>query len=69
MSKDLKAGDQVAWNTSQGETRGTVERKVTGTERVKGHVAKASKDAPQYKVRSARTGKEAIHKAAALRKE
>jgi hypothetical protein len=69
MSKDLRPGDRVTWNTAQRDTHGTVERKVTGTERVNGHVAKASKDAPQYRVKSAKAGKEAIHKPDALRKD
>ena len=47
MAKMLKPGDKVSWNTSQGETHGTVEKKVTSTERVKGHVAKATKADPQ----------------------
>ena len=68
MAKDLKAGDKVSWDTAQGETHGTVKKKVTGTAQVKGHVAKASKDAPQYEVESAKTGKHAIHKPAELRK-
>ncbi len=42
--KTLKAGDHVAWDTSQGETTGEVVKKETSTARVKGHVAKASKD-------------------------
>ena len=69
MTKELKPGDKVAWNTSQGETHGTVEKKVTGTEHVKGHVAKASKENPEYRVKSAKSGKEAIHKPDELRKQ
>jgi hypothetical protein len=65
---ELKPGDEVSWKTTQGETQGTVEKKLTSTARVKGHVAKASKDDPQYLVKSAKSGKEAIHKPDALRK-
>ncbi len=68
MASPLKPGDHVSWNTSKGKTHGTVERKVTGTERVKGHVAHASKDAPQYRVKSDKTGAEAIHKPEQLEK-
>ena len=67
-SKELKPGDKVSWNTSQGVARGTVERKVTGTQHVKGHVAKASPDDPEYRVRSDKSGKEAVHRPEALRK-
>jgi hypothetical protein len=68
MTKELKKGDHVAWNTSQGETHGVVEQKITGTATVKGHTAKASPDEPQYKVKSGKTGKEAIHKPEQLHK-
>lgn len=68
MARDLKAGDKVKWNTSQGETRGEVVEKVTGRARAGVHVAKASKDEPQYRVKSAGTGAEAIHRPEALRK-
>ena len=68
MSKDLKAGDKVAWNTSQGETKGEVVKKVTGRAKAGGHVAKASPDHPEYRVRSDKSGKDAIHKPEALRK-
>jgi hypothetical protein len=67
MSKTLKPGTDVSWDTTQGETHGTVEKKVTSPTRVKGHVAKASKDDPQYLVKSAKTGAEAVHKPEALR--
>lgn len=64
----LHKGDKVKWNTSQGETEGTVTRKVTGTAKAGGHVAKASPDEPQYEVKSASSGKTAIHKGEALKK-
>ncbi len=66
--KTLKPGDKVTWNTSQGETHGVVEAKVTGTDHVKGHTAKASPEHPEYKVKSDKSGKEAIHKPDALHK-
>ena len=67
-TKSLKTGDKVTWGTAQGDTHGTVVKKETGTAKVKGHVAKASKDDPQYRVKSDKSGKEAIHKAAELKK-
>ncbi len=46
-----------------------MEKKITGTERVnEGHVAKATEDEPEYKVKSDKSGKEAIHKPDALKK-
>ena len=68
MFKDIKVGDKVAWNTPQGETRGKVVEKVTGQARAGGHVAKASPDHPEYRVRSQASGKDAIHRPEALRK-
>ena len=65
----LKPGDKVAWKTPQGETHGTVVKKETGTATAGGHVAKASKDEPQFRVKSAKSGKEALHKPEALKKE
>ena len=67
-AKNLKAGDKVKWGSSQGEVHGKVEAKVTSTARVKGHVAKATKDDPQFKVKSDKTGAEAIHKPGELKK-
>jgi hypothetical protein len=59
MTKTFKAGDQVSWNTSQGETSGKVVRKQTSQTTIKGHVVKASKDDPQYIVESSKSGKKA----------
>lgn len=68
MTKLPKKGDEVRWGTAQGETKGTVEKIVTSTEKVKGHTAKASKEEPQVKVKSSKSGKTAIHKPSELKK-
>jgi hypothetical protein len=65
---NLHKGDKVQWQTSQGRTEGTVTRKVAGTAKAGGHVAKASPGHPEYEVKSARSGKTAIHKPEALKK-
>jgi hypothetical protein len=67
-AKNLKAGDEVKWNTPQGETKGTVVKKETGTSKAKGHTAKAAGADPDYRVKSAKSGKEAVHKADTLKK-
>ncbi len=64
----LKRGDKVEWNTSQGPTEGTVLGTVTAPTRVKGYTAEASTGHPEIRVRSAKSGQEAIHRADALRK-
>ncbi len=68
MTKELKKGDKVAWNTSQGETKGEVVKKQTGPTKIKGHEVKASKDEPQFIVKSDKTGATAAHKPEALKK-
>ena len=68
MPKTLKPGDKVSWGTAGGETHGTVEKKATGTTHIKGHTAKATKEEPQFVVRSDRSGKEAVHKPQELKK-
>lgn len=68
MDKPPKAGAKVKWQTSQGETAGTVEKVVTRTTKVKGHVAKATRDHPEVLVKSSKSGKTAVHKPEALEK-
>ena len=67
MARTFKAGDKVTWATSQGETHGKVVREQTSPTRIKGHEVKASKEDPQYIVRSDQSGKEAAHKPGALK--
>ena len=43
-------------------------KKVTAATKVKGYVAKAGKDHPEFLVKSAKTGAKAVHKAEALKK-
>ncbi len=66
MTKTFKKGDKVAWNTPQGKTQGKVEKKLTKPTDIKGHHVDASKDEPQYKVKSDKTGAGAAHKPSAL---
>ena len=68
MSENLKKGDKVEWNTSQGKTKGTVQKKLTEEIDIKGHHVNASEDNPEYLVKSDKTGAEAAHKAASLKK-
>ncbi len=68
MAKAFKAGDHVAWDTPQGETRGHVKKKVTSEMRIKGHKIAASKENPEYLVESEKSGKEAAHRPEELRR-
>lgn len=67
--KDLKQGDKVEWNTSQGKTSGEVQKRVTSKTKIKGHEVKASEDNPQYVVESDKSGEKAAHKPESLRKK
>ncbi|BAZ51712.1 hypothetical protein NIES4103_43700 [Nostoc sp. NIES-4103] len=66
MTEEFNKGDKVKWNTAQGETTGEVEKKLTSPTDIKGHHVAASKDNPEYLVKSDKTGKEAAHKPDAL---
>ena len=64
----VKPGDKVEWTSGGKSTKGTVEKKVTGTTTIKGHTAKATKENPELVVKSDKTGAKAVHKPAALKK-
>ncbi|ANM10999.1 MULTISPECIES: DUF2945 domain-containing protein [unclassified Rhizobium] len=68
MAKQLKKGDEVSWDTSQGKTEGRVVKKQTSPTKIKGHTVKASAAQPQYIVESDKSGKRAAHKPDELRK-
>jgi hypothetical protein len=68
MAKQLKKGDKVSWDTSQGRTRGAVEKKQTSQTQIKGHTVAASKEDPQYIVKSDKSGNKAAHKPEALKR-
>ncbi|ACI55432.1 hypothetical protein GGI64_000035 [Rhizobium leguminosarum] len=68
MSKHLKKGDEVSWDTSQGATEGKVVKKQASPTKIKGHKVKASAAQPQYIVESDKSGKRAAHKPDELRK-
>jgi len=68
MTRTLKKGDKVEWGTSQGKTHGAVEKKQTTPTQIKGHKVAASKDNPEYIVKSDKSGKIAAHKPEELRK-
>lgn len=66
--KTFKAGDEVQWDHSQGQTTGKVIRKLTRPTTIKAHKVAASRDDPQYLVESGKTGARAAHKPSELRK-
>ena len=66
--KTFKAGDKVEWDSSGGHSKGKVVKKVTSPTQIKGHKVAASKDNPEYIVKSDKSGKEAAHKPGSLKK-
>ena len=67
MKDEPKKGDHVTWKSHGGEAHGVVEKKQTTDTKIKDHVVRATKDDPQYIVKSDNGGK-AAHKAKALKK-
>ena len=68
MAKKFYAGEEVRWQTSQGETKGKIIKKQTSPTKIKGHEVKASKSNPEYIVQSEKSGAKAAHKPDALKK-
>ncbi len=68
MSKEFKKGDKVSWQSHGNTVPGTVEKKLTSDTETAGRTVRASKDEPQYKVTSDKTGKDAVHKPESLKK-
>ena len=66
MPKRFKAGDKVEWNSPGGTAHGEVVRLLTEPYQIKEHHVAASKDNPEYLVRTD-SGAEAAHKPEALR--
>ena len=65
---DFKKGDKVRWSSHGGEAVGTVERRITSDTEAGGRTVRASRDDPQYLVRSEKSGGPAVHKPSALEK-
>ncbi len=65
---DFKKGDRVRWKSHGGEAVGTVERKITEETEAGGRKVKASKDEPQYLVKSEKSGGTAVQEAERARK-
>lgn len=68
MPGKFKIGDRVTWNSEAGHVSGTIIRVHTKDVDYKGHVHHASKDDPQYEIKSSKTDHIAMHKEGALKK-
>jgi hypothetical protein len=68
MTVNFKRGDHVEWNSEAGWVRGTIQRKVTREITFNGYKRHASKEEPQYIIKSDKTDHVAIHKGSALKR-
>jgi len=68
MKKDFKVGEHVGWNSEAGRVRGTIKKKITSAITFKGYTVHASKEEPQYLIKSDTTDHLAMHKGSALKK-
>lgn len=64
----FKRGDHVSWNSEAGRVSGRITRIVTSEIEFKGYTVHASKDEPQYEIKSDKTDHVAMHKGSALSK-
>jgi hypothetical protein len=68
MTHDFKVGDHVEWNSEAGRVRGTIKKKIISEITFKGYTVHASKEEPQYLIKSDKTDHLAMHKGSALKK-
>lgn len=64
---EFKKGDKVEWSSHGSIAVGTVERKITSETSAGGRKVRASREEPQYLVRSEKSGGTAVHRPDALR--
>ena len=67
--KSFKKGEDVEWKSHGQNVKGTVEEKITDDTKTAARTVRASKDDPQYRVKSSKTGADAVHKPDALRRD
>ena len=68
MKHEFKTGDHVTWNSEAGHVSGTIIKVHTSDFDYKGHTRRASKEDPQYEIKSDKTDHIAAHKGSALSK-
>ena len=69
MEKKFKMGDHVTWNSEAGHVSGTIVKIHTRDFDYKGYTHHASKEDPQYEIKSDKTDHVAVHKASVLSKK
>jgi len=66
MTQAFKPGDHVRWNSEAGWVTGTIVAIHTQDFDYKGHTHRASREDPQYEIKSDKTDHIAAHKGRAL---
>ena len=66
MANTFKVGDHVTWNSEAGHVSGRIVKVHTENVNYKGYVHHASKEDPQYEIKSDKTDHIALHKTSAL---
>lgn len=69
MGEDIHKGDKVQWKSHGTTVTGTVEEKITSDTEAAGRTVRADSDNPQYRVRSDKSGHDAVHKPESLKKK
>jgi hypothetical protein len=67
MEKRFKVGDHVTWNSEAGRVSGRIVKVHTKDVNYKNYVHHASKNDPQYEIKSDKTDHVALHKGAVLK--
>jgi len=68
MATSFKIGDHVSWNSEAGHVSGTIIKIHASNFKYKGYTHHATKDDPQYEIKSDKTDHIAAHKGSALKK-
>jgi len=68
IEKRFKVGDHVSWNSEAGYVSGKIVKVHTTDVEYKGYTHHASKDEPQYEIKSDKTDHIAMHKGSALKR-
>ncbi len=66
MTRRFKIGDHVGWNSEAGRVSGRIVKVHTRNVAFKGYTHHASRDEPQYEIKSDKTDHIALHKGSAL---
>lgn len=66
MEHKFKIGNHVKWNSEAGHVSGKIIKIHTSDFNYKGYAHHASKDDPQYEIKSDKTDHIAVHKTSAL---